>query len=204
MRVSFPSLFPSAFLPCRPLALAGVLACAAGAVLAAGSAYADSSACKPLQAAMDANTTTPYHSYSVIKFTYSPLMSANRGPKLPTSQSSETIFTGTAVYVRLVPNKWRSLPTSLAKFQENVRKSVAGMTDCHRLPDEKVNGALTSVYEGTAMQSNGPVQTKIWISAKGFPVKSETDIDIGHGHFGHQHLSTRYEYGNIQAPSLTQ
>lgn len=204
MRVPLPSLSPSEFFLRRVVALASVLTCAAGAVLLSGSAYADSSACKPLQDAMDANTKTPYHSYSSIKFIYTPLIAANRGPKLPTSQSSETIFTGIAVYVRLLPGKWRSLPTTLAKFQESVRNSVARLQDCDRLPDEKVNGATTSVYEGLTMQSNGPVRTKVWVSAKGVPIKSETDIDIEHGHFGHQHLSTRYEYGNIQAPSLTQ
>jgi hypothetical protein len=205
MRVSFPSLFPFAVSPCRPLAFAGILACATGAVLVAGSAaYADPAACKAMQDAMIANTKTPYHSFAQIKFIYSPLMAANRGPKLPTSQSSETIFTGTAVYVRLVPGKWRSLPITVAKFQENVRASVTGLKECQHFPDEKVNGAMASVYEGVATQSNGPVRTKVWMSAQGVPIKSETDVGIGDGHFGHQHLSTRYEYGNVQAPSLTQ
>jgi hypothetical protein len=204
MRVQFPSWSSSTFFPRRALAVTGILACAAGAAFSASSAYAAPSACTALQDAMTANTKTPYHSYTSIKFTYSALMAANRGVKLPSAQSSETIFTGTAVYFRLLPHKWRSLPTTLAKFQDNVRASVAGLKDCQHLPDEKVNGATTSVYEGTAMQSGGPARTKVWVSAKGVPVKSETEIDIGHGHWGHQHLSTRFEYGDIQAPSLTQ
>jgi len=203
MRVPFSSWSSSAFFPRRALAVTGLLACAAGAVFSASCAYATPSDCTALQDAMTANTKTPYHSYTSIKFTYSALMAANTSVKLPSAQSSETIFTGTAVYFRLLPHKWRSLPIALTKFQENVRASVAGLKDCQHFPDEQVNGATTSVYEGTAMQSNGPVRTKVWVSAKGVPDKSETEIDIGQGHFGHQHLSTRFEYGDIQAPNLT-
>ena len=186
--------------------LVGVLACFAGLGLSSTRAYADAAACKSLQDAMTANTKTPYHSFATITFIYAaPMTVADRNLKLPSSQSSETIFTGKEIYVRLLPGKWRDMPTSLEQFRAQVQASMAGLTDCQRLQDQTVNGATLAVYVGATKEKNGPVQTKVWVSAKGIPVKSETDIEIGHtpgGDMIHQHLSTRYEYGDIHAPAL--
>lgn len=189
------------------LAAAGLLGLSAAA-LPAAAAHADDAACKALEAAMIANTKTPYHSYAKITFNYAaPMVVAERNLRLPASQSSETIFTGTVLYMRLLPGKWQALPTTPAQFQESVHSSVAGLRNCQHLADDKVDGAAVSVYAGVTQAKNGPVQTKVWVSAQGIPVKSETDIEIGHtpgGDMVHQHLSTRYEYGHIEAPSLTQ
>ena len=202
------AILPAAFSARGAVAsvFAGALACLAGLGLSSTSAHADAAACKSIEAAMIANTKTPFHSFATITFSYAaPLAVAGRNLKLPASQSSETIFTGKAVYVRLLPGKWQPLPTSLAQFQEQVHASVAGLKNCQHLPDQTVNGATLAVYDGATKEKNGPVQTKVWVSVKGIPVKSETDIEIGHtpgGDMIHQHLSTRYEYGDIRAPAL--
>lgn len=202
---SLPSL-PAAFFSRGGLAMTGILACLAGLGLASTSAYADAAACKALTAAMIANTKTPFHSFATITFDYSATVGeAVRKMKLPRKQMSETIFTGKAVYVRLLPGKWQALPTSLAQFQANVRASVAGFTACQRLPDAKADGGAVAIYMGDANEQKRPVETKIWVSAQGVPVKSETDIDLA-GPPGtetiRQRLSTRYEYGDIRAPAL--
>lgn len=186
----------------------GLGVAAAFGTLSLGSrrARADDMACKPVQDALIANSRTPYHSFVTITFAYAATVAeAHRKMKLPDEQKSETIFTGSAVFVRLLPGKWKSLPGTLAQFQDGIKGSVAGLIACRHLADDTVDGAKLSVYEGDAKPQNKAVQTRVWISAKGVPVKSETDIEIGNTPGGdqiHQHLSTRYEYGDIQAPAL--
>jgi hypothetical protein len=166
----------------------------------------DAAACKALADAMIANLKTPYHSYATITFAYAPTVDeARRKMHLPLAQNSETIFTGQAAFFRLQPRPWQPLPGSLAQFQDSVRDSVTGLKGCAHLPDDTVNGEKTSVYVGASTPQNHTVQTKVWVSSKGVPAKTETDIEIGHmagGDSIHQHISTRYEYGAIQAPSL--
>jgi hypothetical protein len=190
----------------RSLALACFIGCMSGVTSAARADDAD--ACKALEAAMLANTTTPYHSYAKITFSYAaPMSVAHRNLKLPEAQTSETIFTGSAVFIRLLPRKWQLLPGTLAQFQEGVKASATGLKNCQSFPDEKVNGVDAKVYQGDATPANRVVQTKVWVGPKGVPLKSETEIEIGHtpgGDMVRQHLSTRYEYGDIHAPSLTQ
>jgi len=188
----------------RGVAIAAILACIAG--FASQAQADDAGACKALQDAMIANTKTPYHSYASITFAYAaPMTVAHRNLKMPEAQSSETIFTGQAVYFRLLPRKWQAMPGSLAEFQDSVRGSVSDLRNCKHLPDEAVNGETASVYRGDSTPQDRVVHTTVWISSKGVPLKSETDIEIGHtegGDFVRQHISTRYEYGTIQAPAL--
>jgi len=206
MHASISSVRPSTLLFRSGGAVACMLTLAAGLSLSSAPAYADAAACKALQDAMIANTKTPYHSFATIHFDYSATVSeARRKMKLPREQSSETIFTGKSVYVRLLPGKWQPLPTTLAKFQANVRASVEGMTDCKKLADNKIDGTPVSIYVGRTKQNNRPVVTEVWVSEKGVPLKSMTAIDLG-GPVGVETLretvSTRYKYGNIQAPSM--
>jgi hypothetical protein len=169
---------------------------------------ADDASCKALETAILANIKAPYHSYTTIKFAYAAMMTvAHRNMNLPEEQKSETIFTGNAVFIRLLPRKWQAMPGTLAQFQDSVKASVTGLKNCKSFPDEKVDGVDAKVYQGDAAPQNRLVQTKVWVGPQGVPLKSETDIEVGHtpgGDMVHQHLSTRYEHGNIQAPSLTQ
>jgi hypothetical protein len=200
VRLNFASAFGRGGI--MALALVGL----AGFGLSTTTAKADEAACKAIQSAMIANTKTPYHSYAKVHFVYAaPLTVAQRNMQLPALQESETIFTGKAVFVRLTPGKWRSLPASLAQFQKSVRDSVAGLTDCQHLGDAKVDGVTAAVYAGSTAPKYKHVQTKIWISPKGEPLRSETDIEMGHvagGNMMHQHISTRFVYNDIQAPAL--
>ena len=190
----------------RRVAVASILACIAAAGFASQAQAEDAAACKALQDAMIANTKTPYHSYASITFAYAaPMTVAHRNLKMPEAQSSEMIFTGQAVYFRLLPHKWQALPGSLAEFEDSIRGSVSDLKNCKHLADETVNGETTSVYRGDSAPQDRLVHTTVWVSSKGVPLKSETDIEIGHsegGDFVRQHISTRYEYGVIQAPAL--
>ncbi len=190
--------------PLTRLAFVSVFTCIAAL---SGTAHAeDAAACKALADAMLANLKTPYHSYATITFAYAATVDeARRKMHLPNAQNSETIFTGQAAFFRLQPRKWQPLPGPLAQFQDSVRDSVTGLKNCAHLPDDAVNGEKASVYVGDSNPLNRLVQTKVWVSAKGVPARTETDIEIGHTPGGdaiHQHISTRYEYGAIQAPSL--
>lgn len=206
MHASYSFFLPSASCLRGASALACVLTCLAGIGFSSTDARADAAACKTLQDAMLANTKTPFHSFASIKFNYAaPMTVAQRNLRLPESQSSETIFTGKAVFVRLLPGKWKSLSTTPTQFQQHVRASVTGFGECRRLADDKVDGAAVSVYQADTKNQNHLVQTKVWVSAQGIPVKSETDIEIGHtpgGDMMHEHLSTRYEYGEVRAPAV--
>ncbi|HTJ02109.1 MAG TPA: hypothetical protein VL492_04910 [Methylovirgula sp.] len=168
----------------------------------------DDASCKALETAILANSKAPYHSYTKIQFTYAAMMTvAHRNLKLPEEQQSETIFTGDAVFIRLVPRKWQAMPGTVAQFQASIKDSVTGLKDCKSFPDEKVDGVDAKVFQGSASPQNRLVQTKVWVGPEGLPLKSETDIEVGHspgGDMVHQHLTTRYEHGKIEAPSLTQ
>ncbi len=168
----------------------------------------DDASCKALQTAILANIKAPYHSFTSIKFDYAAMMTvAHRNMNLPEEQQSETIFTGDAVFIRLLPRKWQPMPGTVAQFQDSIKASVSGLKNCKSFPDEKVAGVDAKVYQADATPQNRLVQTKVWVGPDGVPLKSETDIEIGHspgGDMVHQHLSTRYEHGNIQAPNLTQ
>jgi hypothetical protein len=186
--------------------IAGTFVCLAATGLLSRGAYADDASCKPLADAMIADSKTPYHTTTAITYDYSvPVAEAKSKMKLPDSQASETIFTGTAVYIRQVPGKWQTLPGTIADFQENVRTGASGFKECKKLPDETVNGSVLSVYQGKATPRDRLVILKLWISPKGIPLKSETDIEIGQSAGGdmiHQHLSTNYDYDKVTAPSM--
>jgi hypothetical protein len=69
-------------------------------------------------------------------------------------------------------------------------------TTCRYLNDELINGEITAVYSVHEVSPKATSDSKTWISkSKGLPLRSVTDLDAGKNH-----ISTRYEYGNVRPP----
>jgi len=149
------------------------------------------SACQPgLDAALKL-LTVPVHLHSIAGLP---------GGK---SKSHETIYLNGAIYINL-DGKWmRSKMTAqdmLKLEQENIRNST--MT-CRYLHDESVNGEVAAVYMAHSENPDVKADAQTWISkSKGVPLRTEEDLDTGYG--DKQHMSIRYEYGNIQPPAGVQ
>jgi hypothetical protein len=173
--------------------------------LASTSARADDAACKGLADAMIANTQTPYHSIGTISFDASG-GGAEAGGMSPTkSLSTETIFTGTDIFVRLPSGKWQNVHASLDQLKERVRQTAGSFTDCQRLADETADGKSLAVYKGSTKNEQALVTTKVWVAPdRGVLVRTETDMTgmpQSDGEIRHQHLALHYDYNDIKAPT---
>lgn len=171
-------------------------------ILSGTSARADAAACKGLADALLTSANTPYHSTSII--TLNPTTGTEGAKaKAPTSQTSETIFTGKAIFVRFGSGKWQQIHAPLDKLKELVRQHAASFTDCQRLSDETVNGATLAVYAGHSVSQKLVVATMTaWVAPdRGVLIRSETDVTGGSMP---RHLVINYEYNNVAAPTDTQ
>ncbi len=169
-------------------------------------AYADDAACKSIADAMMANTQTPYHSVGTISMDMSG--GATNASNPPKSLSSETIFTGTDIFVKLPSGQWQNVHAPLDEVKARVRASADSFKDCQRLADETADGKSLAVYTGTAKTPNVVVTTKVWVAPdRGVLVRSETDMKgmpQPDGQIRHQHLTMRYDYNDIKAPPVGQ
>ena len=180
-------------------------------VLFETSASADAAACKGLADAMLANTKTPYHSISMV--TFDPAAGAEKAgnPNPSMSQTSETIFTGKAIFVRFGSGGWQEVHASLDKLAELVRRSAESFTDCQRLPGEAADGATLSVYAGHSVTDKFIVETKVWVTPdRGVMIRSETDIvsaptsDNSDANVTARHEVIHYDYKDITPPPMAQ
>ncbi len=185
-----------------------VLVCGVFGFLGLGlaGARADDAACKGLADAMLTNAKTPYHSVGTISFD-------PKDPPVPGSASApsaiatETIFTGTQVFVKLPNGQWKDVHADLADLQSRVRQSATSFTDCAHLANDKVDGKDLAVYTGSDKTDTINVATKVWVTPDSDAlVRSETDIagpTAPDGKVRHQHLSLRYDYNDIKAPAVS-
>ncbi len=167
--------------------------------LSAVSAKADAS-CDGLASAMLANAKTPYRSMSIITF------KAGATAKPTTSQTSETISTGTAVFARFGSDKWQQMHIPLDKLAVVVRRNAESFSGCKRLADETENGKPVAVYTGHIVNSKVVVETKVWVEpSRGVMLRQETDVvptpepgDVPTG----RHIAIRYSYDNVAPPPV--
>ena len=150
------------------------------------------SACQPVMDAGDKLFTTPYHMFGTEG-------GAGAGGKKPAS--SEMIFAGGVQYV-LYNGKWSKSPISAEESKAMVeRNKKTAKTSCHYVRDESVNGESAALYSTHDITPHGTVDSQIWVSkSRGLILRQDMDIDTGGGH--KTHLSTHYEYSNVQAPKL--
>lgn len=168
-------------------------------------ARADDAACKGLADAMIANTQTPYHSIGTISFDASGGAAEAAGANMSKSLPTETIFTGTDIFVRLPSGKWKNVHASLDDLKQRVRQTAGSFTDCQRLGDEMADGKNLAVYTGSTKNDQAIVTTKVWVAPdRGVLVRTETDMTgmpQADGEIKHQHLALHYDYNDVRPPT---
>ncbi len=173
-----------------------------------GGAHADQAACKSLADAMLANTQTPYHGTGTITVGITGGAADLGGANSLQSMQTETIFTGTDIFVKLPSGQWKNVHAALDEVKARVLASAQSFTDCQRLADETDDGKNLAVYTGSATTPNVLVTTKVWVApGRGVLVRSETDMTgmpQADGTIRRQHLSMRYDYDNVKAPANVQ
>jgi hypothetical protein len=142
--------------------------------------------CQAVSNAMLRVNTTPHHAVAT-------------GSEL--REATESIMAGDTNYFKY-HGVWKKSPLSpkdnLEREQDNIKN--ASVYNCRRLPDELLDGALVAVYTAHSETPDvGTTDAKLWISkASGLPLRTDSDLDTG----TKQHLSVRYDYANIKAPSV--
>lgn len=155
-----------------------------------------SAACKPV---LDANTkeiSTPHHAYQTES-----IWAKGAPVKGAPVKTSEIISTATASYI-LVGGKWTRLSITpkenIAQMQENLRN--AKVYACRTLPGASVNGVPTLVYSAHAENDMAKNDAQFWVAkSTGLIVREDIDMYVDEGD-GKRHMSTRYDYTNVQPP----
>jgi hypothetical protein len=157
-----------------------------------GTRVAAQDSCKAINDAQDKVITTPTHIYNTMTAV----------PNSADKHTTETIYLSGATYVK-VSGKWtRNTITAQQAIKREEENRKASKVSCQYLKDEIVNGDLAAVYSVHSERADMGVKSdgQIWISkSKGLPQKNELDITSGGST---NHLSTRYEYANVQAPPI--
>jgi len=128
-------------------------------------------------------------------------VAASRGNQ---PRTSETINLGDAngtMYLT-VNGQWRRSPVSAKELQAaRARANSLDKAACEYLRDDVVNGGPATVYHIHQEDVNEKRDTTVWVSkGAGLPQRAEIDVDAG-GAAGKSHLSLRWDYKNVQAPT---
>jgi hypothetical protein len=170
-----------------------VFAALLGSILATPALALDPS-CQPAADATAKMLTTPTHITSTTTAAYT-------GGK---PRNTESIYAGNAIYVN-VGGKWsrtKMTPQEMLKIEQDNRESTKGT--CHYVRDESVNGEAAALYAVQTDTEVGKSEAQTWISkSRGLPLRTEMDMDVG-GSMGKSHMSTRYDYNNVQPPAGVQ
>lgn len=146
---------------------------------------ADTSSCKPVFDAMNKTLDTPNHSY----------MDGIGG-----AQKGEMITINGDRYV-MMNGKWSKSRMTVAatKAQEEENIKTAKVITCKRIGDEIVGGDAATVYSEHSENEDTKSDGKVWVSkTRGVLLKNEIELDTGEA--TKQHVTIRYEYGNVKAP----
>ena len=172
-----------------------LLALMAGSIAAlvplAVRAQKDVVSCKPVLDATTKQTTVPYHMYGT---TSNPVPG---GKPIP----MELISAGGQNYV-LAGGHWSRSPMTAAAMaqqeQENIHNATA--MACQRVRDESVGGTPAIVYSEHSEGEFGKSDAQVWVAkSTGLVLRTENDMDTGDA--SKTHLSVRYDYSNVQAPT---
>ena len=142
-----------------------------GGIILSPLAQAADSACQALADVGRKVLTTPTHIYTT-------RTNAFRSGGKPTT--SETIYAGGAIYVRL-NHRWTR---STIKPQDMLQHKKENQNDtkitCRYLREESVNGEAAAVYSRHVETENDKMDVQVWISkSKGLPLREELDVDVG-------------------------
>ncbi len=150
--------------------------------------------CRVLFSAFDKTLITPNHSYVAES------ASAKDQPK-----NNEQILAGGIRYIK-VNGKWRKSPVTTQQLQEQDRENRQNTKEysCRYVREEPVQGESAVIYSAHGKNEDFTSDAQVWISkSRGLILREEEDVDIG-GAGGKRHISIRYEYGNVQAPTVSQ
>lgn len=150
-------------------------------------------ACQPVIDADLKLYTMPVHIY----------MTKTAGYNGGAPTSSENIYVNNTTYL-MVQGKWRKSPVTVQKMLDVRKEALASntMTSCQRVREESVNGEAAVVYSGVTVSPDDRVESTTWISkARGVPLKTEMDTNVGGGKAGKSHTAVRYEYTNVKPPA---
>ena len=151
-------------------------------LLTGGKPLAAQDDCKLVLDAMIKVMDTPTHAYVTMDISGKP-------------QTGESIYFGGLIYAKY-DGKW-SAGTTTKELKEIAGKSrQTNTTTCRYLKDELVNAEMAAVYSVREVAPKSTSDSTTWISkSKGLPLRSDTDLGGGKNH-----ISTRYEYGNVKPP----
>jgi hypothetical protein len=147
--------------------------------------------CDPVFNALTKVVSTPSHSYS----THTTL-----SPKGSKPTNAEIIYLPSKSYMRINGN-WMENPISQSEIlQQEQETRKKGKATCQLMRNESVNGESATLYSLHSESENSKEDGQIWISTHtGLPLREEMDMEITDGG-GKNHLSARYEYGNVKPP----
>ena len=169
-------------------------------------ARADTLACKAFADSLIKSSETPYHSISLISSTSADGGSGSGNQEI-TSQTSETIFTGTAIFVRFGSESWQRIQVPLDKLKGLARENAESFTDCHQLGDQRRDGASLAVYSAHRLTQKIIVAMQVLVAKdSGLPTESETDVIKrvpSASETKSKHVVTRYDYKKVVAPIVT-
>ena len=106
----------------------------------------------------------------------------------------------------MIEGKWKVGPMA----PEDTRKQGRGEHQAPRrqLPSHargSVGGVAATVYAVHSESEDADSDGQIWIAnGSGLPVKTEIGLDSGGSAASKDHISTRYDYSNVQAPPVSQ
>lgn len=155
-------------------------------------AQKDVASCKPVFDALAKQMATSYHSYLTMP-------SALPGGK---PRQDELIAVGGQHYI-LIEGQWKKSPMDQAAMakqeQENIQNAKA--LSCHRLRSESVDGVPAVVYAEHSENEDTKTDGQVWVAATtGLILRTETDMGTTDGGRP-DHMSSRYDYTNVQAPA---
>jgi hypothetical protein len=175
---------PIWFMPTTPRKrlLYTLLGFAFGQLLTGAKPLAAQDGCKLVFDAMIKVFDTPTHAYVT--------MDVNGKP-----QTVESIYVGGLIYTKYA-GKWSAGTTTKEIKEIDEKNRQTNKTTCHYLNDEALNGEMAAVYSVHDVSPRSTSDSKTWISkSKGLPLRSETALEGDRNH-----VSTRYEYGNVKPP----
>jgi hypothetical protein len=145
--------------------------------------------CQLIFDALTKVATTPSHSYTT--------GAAVNGSK-PTE--GETIIANRQKYIRVRGTWMRIGVTSQDLLEQEKEREEHGKSTCQFIRGESVNGEAAMLYSVQREYEEVKEDGQMWVSRRsGLLLRVEENVDSGDNKVK-EHLSTRFEYGNIRPP----
>jgi hypothetical protein len=153
-------------------------------IYSASSAVAQAD-CKLFFESSDKLVAVPVHRYTVD--------SVAKGA----SRTSESISVNGISYVQ-TQGKWtKSLFSVQAMHEQELENRKTNKISCQHVRDESVNGEAAAVFLVHSENEDAKADATAWISKRSnLLLRQENDL-------GGRHISTRYEYTNVTAPTVS-